>query len=527
MATLIKRPGRTNWLIQYFDGNGKRREISSRTTDKRTAERLAAKLEQEAQDIRGGLVDAGKLRIAKAATSSIEAHIRAYITYCEQAGQAAKNILVKRTHLDRLVSESGIQRLEQLTPEVLQQNMYEMQVDRKGAKHAASPRTRNFRRQTAVAFMSWCVKTERAATNRLKSVAKVDERSGRSRVRRALTEQEFEQLIAVAREQDAVCNANPAYLRRHPPSRRAAWYLAAGLAGLRKGDLKRLAWGDVDLLAMTLTVRQGKAKRVDVLPLHPLLAEELSRLERSSPDQPVFPTVVTDVTRRKDFERAGIKADDQGRVADLHALRTTLGTMLARQGVAPQVAQRLMRHSDYRTTLSHYTNLGLKDTAAAVNGLSIGTQRPGGNGVSEHQHHQQKRQQSARQSVQNGAKTPAGRDCPERASNRLKGTNTSRANELCESVRSDADRCYHPVNAAGVTQLVECQPSKLNVAGSIPVARFPAPRRLASDMAASEREPRPTSAASEPATRCTGLQSVATIRVPQSRHLSRRHIRLL
>ncbi len=61
--------------------------------------------------------------------------------------------------------------------------------------------------------------------------------------------------------------------------------------------------------------------------------------------------------------------DDEGRVIDLHALRTTLGTQLARAGVTPQVAQRIMRHSDYRTTLKHYTVLGLTDTAAAMDRL--------------------------------------------------------------------------------------------------------------------------------------------------------------
>ena len=61
--------------------------------------------------------------------------------------------------------------------------------------------------------------------------------------------------------------------------------------------------------------------------------------------------------------------DDEGRVIDLHALRTTLGTQLARVGVTPQVAQRIMRHADYRTTLKHYTVLGLIDTAAAMDRL--------------------------------------------------------------------------------------------------------------------------------------------------------------
>ena len=43
--------------------------------------------------------------------------------------------------------------------------------------------------------------------------------------------------------------------------------------------------------------------------------------------------------------------------------------MLARQGTKPQVAREIMRHSDYKTTLAHYTMLGLSDTAGAINEL--------------------------------------------------------------------------------------------------------------------------------------------------------------
>ena len=72
-----------------------------------------------------------------------------------------------------------------------------------------------------------------------------------------------------------------------------------------------------------------------------------------------------------------VTTDDDGRVIDLHALRTTLGTRLARAGVAPQIAQRIMRHGDYQTTLTHYTVLGLTDTAPAVGalpGIRVGEQ---------------------------------------------------------------------------------------------------------------------------------------------------------
>jgi hypothetical protein len=40
--------------------------------------------------------------------------------------------------------------------------------------------------------------------------------------------------------------------------------------------------------------------------------------------------------------------------------------MLARGGVTPQVAQRIMRHASYSTTLKHYTALTLRDDAAAI-----------------------------------------------------------------------------------------------------------------------------------------------------------------
>src|SRR5207253_1208900 len=58
--------------------------------------------------------------------------------------------------------------------------------------------------------------------------------------------------------------------------------------------------------------------------------------------------------------------DADGRQIDMHALKTTLGTRLARAGVAPQVAKMVLQHSDMRTTLNHYTDLRLSDATIAV-----------------------------------------------------------------------------------------------------------------------------------------------------------------
>ncbi len=53
----------------------------------------------------------------------------------------------------------------------------------------------------------------------------------------------------------------------------------------------------------------------------------------------------------------------------IHCLRHTFATLLARSGVSPSVAQKLMRHSDIRLTMNIYTHLDLSDTAGAVAAL--------------------------------------------------------------------------------------------------------------------------------------------------------------
>ena len=52
-----------------------------------------------------------------------------------------------------------------------------------------------------------------------------------------------------------------------------------------------------------------------------------------------------------------------------HALRHTFGTNLAKAGVAPKIAQELMRHSDINLTMMTYSHVGLYDLDAALDSL--------------------------------------------------------------------------------------------------------------------------------------------------------------
>src|SRR5262249_41545367 len=63
------------------------------------------------------------------------------------------------------------------------------------------------------------------------------------------------------------------------------------------------------------------------------------------------------------------KRDDRGRSLDVHALRTTFGTLLSKGGVAPRTAQAAMRHSDIKLTMNVYTDPALLDVRGALEAL--------------------------------------------------------------------------------------------------------------------------------------------------------------
>jgi integrase len=58
-----------------------------------------------------------------------------------------------------------------------------------------------------------------------------------------------------------------------------------------------------------------------------------------------------------DLKAAGIEYKTEQGQADFHALRHTFGTMLALSGTSPQIAQKLMRHSNFNLTQNIYTHL--------------------------------------------------------------------------------------------------------------------------------------------------------------------------
>ena len=193
-GSLFKRSGRGPWIAAWFDHDGRRRERSTKTTDRAAAERVLAKRVADAALRREGVVDASRDRFAVEARRPIGEHAEAYAASCERVGHAPRHVIQKRRHLERLIEGQRLARLSDLTADALERHLATMKTD------GLSARSVNFARQIAVAFAGWLVKTGKLEVNPLRVVAKLDESRDRRRVRRPLTDDELARLLAVARE---------------------------------------------------------------------------------------------------------------------------------------------------------------------------------------------------------------------------------------------------------------------------------------------------------------------------------------
>jgi integrase len=243
----------------------------------------------------------------------------------------------------------------------------------------------NRRRAALCQFGRWLVRERRTAWDPFIGLSALNEDVDRRRPRRALTVDEIDRLLDSAKARPLFeartirVNAGVSEVEqkrlRELGETRAFVYLMAVRTGLRRGELSRVRWCDVDLAKGVVVVPAASAKskrdqsvelRSDLIPL--LKARRGTGAATSLVFDPkTFPNLRT---FKKDCELAGIQIkDDQGRTVDFHSLRTTLGSHLAAAGVHPAIAKAILRHSTIELTMKHYTDVRLLDTRGALERL--------------------------------------------------------------------------------------------------------------------------------------------------------------
>jgi len=133
--------------------------------------------------------------------------------------------------------------------------------------------------------------------------------------------------------------------------------------GLRRGELVKLLWSDVDLDARTLTIRDPKNEDDREIPLSNQ-AYEVLRQRRSEWEQErrrslvVEPRVygnLADIRQVIDraLKRLNLDSDRRAWLRPIHSLRDTFGTRLARQGIPLDRRMKLMGHRDPKMSLAY------------------------------------------------------------------------------------------------------------------------------------------------------------------------------
>jgi site-specific recombinase XerD len=414
------------YFARYRDADGMERIESTGCRDEQAARQVLADLVKRVEHRKAGILTPEQDRQADFASLPIDDHIAAYEEHLKAKTVRGKRVSAHhrrnvKHQLERIVTECSFKRVGDISREAL-----ETWMNRHESEGMAG-RTRNTHRAAIVAFCNWCVESGRLSFNPLARLHKADEHGDRRRVRRALAEDEIARLLKAAqlrpiaelgresipkpsserkgrstwRKAELTFETlNAAYARgldllADQPKRiaeltflgrrRALMYRMMICTGLRKSELASLTVGQVHLdrhhPCAELFAKDEKAGRGAMIPLRTDLVDALhayiddlqtragSKTLRH--DTHLFP-MPKDMIRvfDRDLAAASIpKHDPRGRVVDIHALRHTFGTHLARAGVAPRVAMAAMRHSSLELTMNVYTDPALLDVAGAVEAL--------------------------------------------------------------------------------------------------------------------------------------------------------------
>ena len=369
VATVYRAKGRPNYLIAYFDGTRTRRVRSSGTTDKRTAERLAAKLEADALLAREGIVDPRAEQFALAGGMPLTKHVSDFLAYLRDKGSTEKHVSDREGQLARLLAAGKMKRVADLTPARVQSGISQLRTVRQ-----ISLRTAERYLRAVKALSRWLVREGRAESDPLVGVAGFNPATDRRHERRELTPDEVDKLIAAA-------EAGAPYRGLTGPERAVLYRLALG-TGFRANEIASLTPAsfhlDDDPPVIVVAAAYSKRRREDHQPIRRDLADALRPWLAERPaDRRVFdvPCLPHRTARlmRFDLAAAGIEyTDADSKVADFHSLRVTFISAVVRSGATVKEAQALARHSNPSLTFRVYAKTSLRDLARAVEGMGGG-----------------------------------------------------------------------------------------------------------------------------------------------------------
>ena len=389
MATVFKRGGsraKGAWYVQWYDHNGRRRTKSTRTTDKATAERIAAKLDADAALRRDGVIDAALERFAREGQRPLDEHIAEFNAALIAKGNTAKHVEMTVARIKFLVGKMSATSISDLTPSAVQHAIKSIHDD------GRSLETVNSYLRAIKGFSRWLWRDKRTADDQLVALAGFNTATEDQRhSRRELAADELAYLLAFVERHTLAAH------RLSGPDRAMLYRLALG-TGFRSNELRSLTPTSFDLdgdsPTVTVEAAYSKRRRRDVQPIRRDLAEVLRPwLDGRPAGDRVFRLMPRYMARtlRADLDAARAAwiaeaktpedtkdrtesdflryEDSDGRIADFHAMRHAYVSNVVASGASIKTAQTLARHSTPVLTVGRYSHARLHDLQGALEGM--------------------------------------------------------------------------------------------------------------------------------------------------------------
>jgi integrase len=361
---VVKYPDRANLVMRYVDPfSGRQVQRSTKTTNKRDADKAAGKWEAELNEG----------RYKKQCYMTWEEFTEAYrseklAALAEATAEAAETSF---NHVARVVkparlAEMNTARLAELQRRLRDEGMKETTI----ATHLRQLR----------AALSWAVRRGYLRIMPTIEMPKRAEGISKAMRGRAITGEELDRMIAKVPD-----------MRKREPEKWKQLLRGLNLSGLRLSEALALSWDDGEPIsvctagkypALRIRAEAEKAHRDRLLPVAPEFAEFMLAIPKAKRHGLVF-GIYGEGNQPLSTKRASRYISAIGKAAKVvidkateqyataHDLRRSFGSRWAKR-VMPAVLKDLMRHADISTTMKYYVDQSADDVGDVLR-LAIGT----------------------------------------------------------------------------------------------------------------------------------------------------------
>jgi integrase len=323
---------RASLVLQWLDPEtGRRKSRTANTDNEKDAEKARADLEYELNH--GRYQEASRMTWERF-RELFEAEYTAATRPCTQANY--------RATLDAFESICKPNRLRSISERTVSQFAAGLREREMRGRKGAQPSTIKVRLQFLHTALSWAVEQKMIPACPKFPVVKVPKKRPQP-----VPSESFERLVEKA-----------------PDENMRVYLLTGWLAGLRLSEAAALEWEEtqeapwLDLDRNRIILPAGFVKSVEDqwLPLDPVLREALERLPRHGKKVFRFPGRKGELGLSGISDRVVALAKKANVRLTMHSLRKGFGCRYAGR-VPAQVLQRLMRHSNIKTTMDYYANI--------------------------------------------------------------------------------------------------------------------------------------------------------------------------